>query len=162
MSNPGEIPVSDDELRKIHQDVLDNCPPSFGNILVQNLLDALPRPVQHALVSPEHDPREAPIRAGEKLAEAIGLSGPDQMMLAIAFGSQTQRIAAGRLKPTFFPRSARHTSRRRDYAATSNRLIEIGERLATVFTLPDLDPAAARNVLLVAARDLDRGQGTGE
>lgn len=154
MSSRAEVSLTDEELRTLHREVLDNCPPSFGNVLIQSVLDMLPKRVQRAIVSPEDDPREAPIRTGEILAGAIGLVGPDRMILAVGFGSHVQRIASGRLKSTFTRGTAPRTSTSSEYGATTNQIIRIGERLATVFTLPDLDPDAMRQALHIAALDL--------
>lgn len=155
MSTRAEIPLTDDELRSLHRETLKQCLPSLLTTMHCASLDLLPPAVAKRVVPLEKDPRYTPVRIGTRLALALNLDVSDTELVALSFGTRVHRIAIERLKPRLlFRATSPGSSTRPEFDATSNRLIALGERLATVFTLPNLIPDAARHTLFVAMQDL--------
>ena len=157
MKRPEDVSLSDKEFVAVRAQVESCCSPSALMILYQVAFDLIPPPLQKRLS--KTDPGRIPIRAGERIGHAMGLEEEMLQIFALGFGTRVWGISAERAKEELGIRnSAPVSSRNHEFDPEFNTLIGVAERLAGIFTLPDLTPTSARRIIAVAIADLDKGE----
>ena len=155
MPKPKDASLSDEEFAAIRAQVESCCSPSLLTIMHQAVFDLIPETFQGLLNT--YDPRRVSVRAGERIGQAIGLGEEQLKIFAFSFGTRVWNISSELSKHQLGIRnSAPTSSRNQEFDPQSNSTINAGERLAGIFTLPDLTPTMARRLISVAAADLSR------
>lgn len=120
-------------------------------------LGLLPQKLRRRFVPPAQDPWDAPEEVGHRLAGAIGLAGEREQVLTLSFAARVHQTKTATIKAGFLLHSKPARSLTKpDYPSDVNHLINLGERLASNFTLPDLEPERMQLLLSVAAIEVSQ------
>lgn len=156
-----EIGITDEELTRIHLEVMGNFPAKPGVILLGILLDVLPEPVRRIVIPKDKDPLTALPIFGRQLATTIvsgcgdpiyrGLEKDTIEFLGLSFAEHVERKARLELK-------LNNELRQNQPERTVSRphpLEVYGQILAAVFASGNFTPSLGRHTLKSMAPRID-------
>ena len=153
------ISFTDEELMKIHRDVMDNFPSGLGAIWRGFLANILPEPIKHRLVPEDKNPLTALPMLGRQLATALIVDCGDPIYQKIE--SLTTELVALSFARQIVIMSERELGiipeqrRLKENTSAEEKLATQGKILAAVFTSPGFTPKLGRHTLNIMAPEVD-------
>ena len=152
------IPLTDEDLMKIHLGVRENLPSNLFANTRSRIAGLLPNPVKRMVIPEDKDPLTALPMFGRQLASALVLDSNDIVyqptealsteFIAFSFAKQACRIAGLEI-------GIKTKRRPTDYDPFEQQLAISGQVLAAIFTSENFTPALGRHTLEIMEPVID-------
>jgi len=154
-----EIKLTDEELMKIHREVMDNFPSGPGAIWRGFLANILPEPIKHRLVPEDKNPLTALPMLGRQLATALIVDCGDPIYQKIeslttelvALNFARQIVIMSETELGIIPEQRRL----KEDTSAEEKLATRGKILASIFASPHFTPALGRYTLNIMVPEVD-------